>query len=395
MKTFGKVILGIIVVFMGVIVFNYVNSVAVHKSVGYQGDKAYLDNDLSFFKNRFEYHKEEPLLHEEISFLVSDEYIIDNELELTEKEVSLEFYIFHSANVSKDKGNYLTILVKDLVLPEGIKEEKYLDLYFKYDAYQPKAEEAFNIVKIGKENWYLQWIKVTFDNINSIELKHGSLSLYEYDLDVPLLKAENHDLMHLVNKKDESYNILRKISEEVFPMSTPERSGSLKAEVDYEIFFNVRLAFDVAYKEDLYLSGEFNDWALADEEYKLKKNSSGIYTTKISFKSNYDEVYYAITTTDGFVGVNEEGNIDYLSYLFIKTDQEISDYNIVKSYIIKFDDYEYYKWITMGVYVGILLLTAGSVFGVTMYKNKKRRENRAIKAYEDKNPSPKVEETEQ
>jgi len=61
MKIFGKVILGIVAVFFGMMIFNYLNSIGVHKAVGEQGDVAYLNNDFSFFKDRFEYHQDTPL----------------------------------------------------------------------------------------------------------------------------------------------------------------------------------------------------------------------------------------------------------------------------------------------------------------------------------------------
>src|SRR5690554_4418451 len=282
MKTFGKVILGIIVVFLGITIFNYANSVGVHKAVAEQGDAAYINEDISFFKNRFEYHLETPLLEEKVEFTISDEYLEEKELEdVEDKTVSFDLFLFHSANVTKESGNYLTVFVKD----------PYLDMFFEYTAYIPKTDESFSIVKIGDENWYLQWIKITLDNINGFTLKHDDLVLYEYSLEEPLLKAENYDLIRIVNKEDQIHGVVEKISDEKINLDNLiDRNYLPGLEVSYELEIMFRLNGNLDYKEDLYLSGEFNDWAIGDERYKLSKNRDDVYNTMISYNSKYKEV---------------------------------------------------------------------------------------------------------
>lgn len=376
MKTFGKIILGIIIIFAGIGIFSYVNGVAVHKAVGEQGDAAYLNKDLTFFKNRFEYHVDTPLFAEAIEFEISDEYLEENGLEeIEEKTVSFELYIFHSANATKQQGNYLTVLVKDLILPEEIKRETYLEMFFEYNVYKPKKEEPFNIVKIGKENWYLQWIKITLDNINGFTLKSGNLVLYNYDLEEPFLKAEDHDLIHLINKKDYLYNVVVNISDELIVLEDVLRDYAPGEEKSYELNLEIRLDGELKFKGDLYLSGEFNDWAIGNESYKLTKNKDDIYSTKINYGSGFNELYYTFTTLDGKVAVDKENNLKYYKYNYIDSEKDLSDYDIIKSEMVNFNQYSYYKWIAMGIYVGVLVIILAIIFFVTVMSNKKTQQN--------------------
>lgn len=373
MKIFGKVILGIVAVFFGMMIFNYLNSIGVHKAVGEQGDVAYLNNDFSFFKDRFEYHQDTPLLEKHVEFMLDDEYIERKELgEVEDKTVKFDLYIYHSANVSKDKGNYLTVLVKDLIVPKELEEAPYLETIFKYNAYRPRKNEAINIVKIGKENWYLQWIKITLDNINSFMLIHDDLLLYEHDLTEPFLRAEDHDLIHKIEKKDAAYCVVEGLSEGEEELTMADRESTEGLELkEYLIDFKLRLDGNLSKKEELYLSGEFNDWAIADERYKLTKNSEEVFSTKINYDSYYDEVYYTITTKDGRCALDSEGNVKYYKYEFLNKDSTMADYDIVKSGIVKFNKYDYYKWIGISVYVLIIGSIITTIYLVKAHKERK------------------------
>lgn len=373
MKTFGQIILGAIAIFIGITIFNYTESTAFHKAVGEQGDAAYLNDDLEFFKNRFEYHKDTPLFEESVLFELSDEYLEENKLEdIENKEVSLDIYIFQSANIVKNKGNYLTFLIKDLILPEEISEPPYLDLYFTHSSYKPKKVESIGVVKIGDENWYLQWVQILLDDIVTFTLKQDDLVLYEYDEEEPLLKAEEHDLIRKIEKKDKVQGIVKGFSEEKLELSY-ERNYEPDEIVEYELDFLFRLNEDLDIKEDLYLSGEFNNWEIGNERYKLVKTREGIYKTKINYDSGYDEMYFTLTTLDGKSAIDNNEDVEYFVYNFINQEDELSDYDIVESFVVTFTEYNYYKYISLGVYVGVIAIVVVIIAVVVVQSNKKER----------------------
>ena len=365
MKSFGKVILGIIIAFFAIIIFNYTSSFALHKDVGKQGDEAYVSNDLTFFKNRFEYHKEEPLFEKHIEFEIEINEVIE--------EGSFDLYMFHSANIKQEKGNYLAVLVKDLKVPERVKLTQMLNLYFDYSG-SKREEDPFAIVKIGKENWYLQWIKIKERDILGFKLKHGEILLYEYDLEEPLLKVENLDLVHIIEKKEVSYGVITSMSNDAIDLGFDERKSLDVKETEYEVKFEYILGSGVELKEDLYLSGEFNNWEVGNENYKLKKNKSGVYQITLDIESEFDDVYYNIVTKDGYVVSDKDNNVRYFIYEFVSSDDKnLADFNIFKSEQVSFNGFSYYKWIAMGIYFGVLLTV-----GLLIYFLNKRKVKKAV-----------------
>ena len=174
----------------------------------------------------------------------------------------------------------------------------------------------------------MQWIKIKERDILGFKLKHGEILLYEYDLEEPLLKVENLDLVHIIEKKEVSYGVITSMSNDAIDLGFDERNSLDVKETEYEVKFEYILGSGVELKEDLYLSGEFNNWEVGNENYKLKKNKSGVYQITLDIESEFDDVYYNIVTKDGYVVSDKDNNVRYFIYEFVKSFDN-SDHNLV------------------------------------------------------------------
>jgi uncharacterized membrane protein YukC len=69
--------------------------------------------------------------------------------------------------------------------------------------------------------------------------------------------------------------------------------------------------------------------------------------------------------------LDSEGNVKYYKYEFLNKDSTMADYDIVKSGIVKFNKYDYYKWIGISVYVLIIGSIITTIYLVKAHKERK------------------------
>lgn len=337
MKTFVKILLGIVVAFFGISAFRYFEGKGFNKDVAEQGDAAIVANNFEFFQNRFEYYKEEPLV-KKYDVKVDD-------------DISFDLFVYHQANVKKSKGNYLTFLVHDLTIEN---KAPYLKLLFDFKVNEQPEDKFISLVKVGEENWYLQWIRLSLDEITSFRIYHEDILLYEHAGLEPFLSDADFDLTHFIQNKNLVNGVIFGLSNEPNILEPVSQGNELEEEIMYEIDFNFLFA-EFKTDQDLFLSGPFNDWEEKNDKYKLYKDRSNLYSTKINVTSKFEKLIFKVTASDGSVVVDEDNNVRYFTYDFIDTENaQLEDFNIFKSNEPSFNNYNYYKWVAISVYVVVI-----------------------------------------
>lgn len=344
MKTFVKILLGFVIAFFGISVFRYFEGQGFNKAVAEQGDAAVLANDFEFFQNRFEYYKEEPLVQEHVE---------------VDEDVSFDLYVYHQANIKQAEGNYLTFLVHGLTIEN---QAPYLKLLFDFKINKQEEDKFISLVKVGDENWYLQWIRLSLDEIKSFNIHHNDLLLYEYEDEKPFLSAQDFDLTHFIKNENLATGIIDGMSSEPSILEPASQGNELAEEITYNVDFQFLLS-GFKTEEDFFISGYFNDWDETNDQYKLKKDKNGLYSTNFEIKSKYEKLVFKITTGNGEIVVDKDNNVRYFTYDFIDAENsQMEDYNIYKSNEPSFNSYNYYKWVAILIYVGIIAGIGALIF---------------------------------
>ncbi len=353
MKTLGRILIGIAVLFLGMTAFNYANGLAIHKDISEQGDAGVKDNDLTMFINRFEYYKETPLI---------DEHIIVND------DVSFDLNIYQQANVKNNAANYLTVLVRNLTIED---REKELKLKIDYKVTKQEEKDYITLISIGEENWYLQWMGLLFDEIDSISIYHENLLLYEYEGEKPFLSAKDYDMASFIKGNSVYNGVLTNIAKDIEYTNIPDRGANLGEEILYEIDFNFKTT-GLDELGDLYLEGYFNDFNTDHETYKLIKNKNGLYENKFNFTSEYERLVFTLVTEEGDVVTNGDGEVVYFIFNYLDEENfDINNFDIYKSIPQDFDKYSHYKWIVLIIYSAVLIIISVIVFLVKNPKSSK------------------------
>lgn len=357
MNSVGKILLGIVVLFLGITIFNYANSYSLHRDIYEQGDEAIKNDDLTVFINRFEYYKEEPLVDEKIT--VND-------------DVSFNLHIYQQANTKQGTVNYLTVLVTNLTI-EDRKDE--LKLQIDYKATKRKDDEYVSLVSIGEENWYLQWIGLLFDEIESISIYHEDLLLYKSEEGKPFLRVEDYDMANFIKGKSFYNGVITHLGEDLEYVDIPDRGLELDQEKLHEIDFSFKVS-GIEDLGDLYLEGHFNGFQTNHENYKITKSKDGIYREKFNFTSKYEKLIFTLVTEDGKVVTDKEGNVVYFTYEYLDTENfDYNDYGIKESIKVSFNKYSYIKWVVLAIYAGIMIL---GIVLVNYVRSNKQQKNQPI-----------------
>lgn len=353
MKKAVKIIFIIISVILAAILFYNVNILGVHKEIRLKGDQAYLEKDYSFFKNVYEYYKDEPL--------------IDEEVELDDG-TSFKIKVFQQANAKTYKQNYLSFLVEDFSIEN---KSKVLDLKLDYKFKTNEDDLNKQLVKLGDENWYLQWVTTTLDELKGFELSYENKLLYKYQNEV-FLDVNEYDMASFI-KGDNIVNLIGvKASNEEVDLGPISSGEELEEEKEYEVSFNILLD-DFTFEDDVYLSGPFNDWKLNDEDYKLIKMRNNLYSETFKFSSKHEKLVFRVNSGDEFL-VDEQLNVLYYEHEFNDKDsKDLNDYGIYEAERIFFNTYSYYKWVALAVYFVVVLTIYIVINVITNKRNNSKK----------------------
>ena len=229
-------------------------------------------------------------------------------------------------------------------------------MLFDFKINKQEEDKFISLVKVGEENWYLQWIRLSLDEIKSFKIHHNDLLLYEYVDEEPFISDQDFDLTHFIKNENLVSGVIDGFSSEPNIVSPSSQGSELAEEVTYNVHFQFLLA-GFKTDEDLFLSGFFNDWDESNENYKLKKDRNNLYSAKIDIKSKYEKLVFKITTSNGQTIVDEDNNIRYFTYDFVDpSNSTLEDYNIFKSNEPSFNSYSYYKWISIAIYVAVIAI---------------------------------------
>ncbi len=329
MKTFGKILFGIVVILVGLRLYSCSYAGAFNKYISEEGDKAIVNDDLSFFKNRFEVYLKTPLIEETITL---------------NDDVSFNLHIYQQAY---QNDNFLTVLVDNLSIE---KASNTLDLTIVSTI---GGTRKFEMLRIGKENWYLQWVQLFLDEIKEIKIAHGDDILYHYDDEAGFLGASDFDLAALAAGENSINGVITKTTNN--PVDPNFTDASVGEEKEYEVRLNFAFA-DKDLEDELYLSGNFNNWQENDNDYLLKKDKkTGYYTAKIKIKTDYEALVFKLLTKSGKTITDKDNNIIYYTKELIDEENfDLANYNIEKSEKLNFSKYSYYSWIALGAYILVI-----------------------------------------
>lgn len=322
MKTFGKILFSIMIIFLGLQIYSFVSSLSTNKSIGKQGDKAFLEEDVTFFNSIFEYYKEDVVFEDS-----NDDF---------------KLRIF---NVGTKDNNLL------IFLAEGIKQEdsnKVLKLYLKLKS---GKEVEQHLIAAGNEDWYLQWLyleglyenQLVFDEIHEIKISFSDDQLIYEKQGNPILSVKDYDITSYLNNK----NVLHAIVNKVGSVNEIDFNEEIGETVEYDLSVKVLLNEDLN-KDDVYLIGNFNNFDINDKSFKLtNKKDTFLYEGSFEdLKIIGDEIQYSIVINGEIEVDNDDNPIIYSKKL--TNDSDLSLFNIYKTETrVRLNDYNWIKWVGM------------------------------------------------
>lgn len=348
MKILGKVLFGLVVMFFGLSLFQCTQQSTFTEAISYEADQAIKEKDYTFFKSIFPQHANSDLLKEEVS----------SEL------ISFNLHLF----LVGSENNSSIIFIVDSYSNKP--SSKTLKLNVKTNN---KEEVSYDLVSLGKENWYLQWLhldrlydgQLFVEDILDFQIKDEETLLYDFDESSGALivsndsniqsyiKHQNVAISHprtFINKADATLN--EAVSEK----------GSSKT---YSQTFNVTLGDDT--EKEVYVIGNFNNYNLEDKTYKLTKGNGSDYTATFDITTDDKVLYYYIIVGDEVASDGSEA----LQYQRIYVDKEtnLTEVNLNTVTPIKLNRYQYKIWLTMVVYLIIAGLSMWAIF----FRKKKTR----------------------
>ncbi len=345
MKILGKILFGIIVMFFGLSLFRCSQQSAFTEAVSYEADKAIKNNDYTFFKSIFKERAKDDLLSEVVKD-ENDEVLFNLNLFLVGSENNSSI-IFLLDDYNKDPR------------PESLKL-----------TVKTNKEEAleYELVSIGKENWYLQWLHLdslylnqTFiEDILDFKVKDGDKVIYDFNDELnPLITANEANIKDYVKKT----NVATSYGKEFVSKDTAVLNELVSAkgtEKTYKQTFNVTL--DKETDKDVYIIGNFNNYDLTNKTYELTKDKKD----KLSYKGTFDittddkELYYYVLVGDTIV--SENGNPKQFVRTYVSKDTDLIDVNIETVKPIKLNKYQYKIWVAMIVYLVVVALLTWAIF---------------------------------
>lgn len=345
MKLLGKILFGIIVIFFGLSLFRCSQQSAFTEAVSYEADKAIKNNDYTFFKSIFQERAKDDLLSEVIKD-ENDEVLFNLNLFLVGSEQNSSIIFLLDSYNKNPRPESLKLVIKT------------------------NKEEAleYELVALGKENWYLQWLHLdmlyqnqTFiEDILDFKVKDDDKVLYDFNDELnPLITANEANLKAYIKRA----NVAISYSNETISKDTATLDELVSAKgtsQTYKQTFNVTLNEET--DKDVYIVGNFNNYDLTDKTYELTKDKKD----KLSYKGTFDittddkELYYYVLVGDTIV--SENGAPKQFTRTYVNKDTDLIDVNIETIKPVKLNKYQYKIWIAMLVYLVIVALLTWALF---------------------------------
>ena len=357
MKFLGRVLYGFVILIIGLNVFTQTRNYAYTKSIGLNGETAVNEGNYDYFRGLRGYYLSDDVISEIITL----------------EEISFNLHAFLQSN---GDFNVLTVVVDDL---EGLDTEM---LNIKITDTGGNFEQQ--LVKINEGNWFIQYVFLENLYANQPDLRDDILDvsiwhvpnpneetivpLYDYDeTQGPLLTAKESNLAAIITGLNHlDHNPIKTIaaSDAIAAVPTEQAKGALKTYKD--VIFRVKAPKDVT--GDAYISGNFNNWAEADSNYKLSYNeSTKTLEGKFDITTDYTTIQYQINFPNNLVEVDELDQVVLHTHTLLTPDSvTLSDYNIVKVASglpeYKFNEYNWVIWRNMGIFALIFAVLTYLIF---------------------------------
>lgn len=368
MKFLGRVLFGFVILIIGLNVYTQSRNYAYTKSIGLNGETAVNEGNYDYFRGLRGY------------YLIGD---VINET-ITLEEISFNLHAFLQSN---GDFNVMTVVVDHL---EGIDTQM---LNIKVTGTGGNFEQQ--LVKIGEGNWFIQYIFLENLYVNQPDLRDDILDvsiwyvdaqdeetivpLYDYDeTQGPLLSAKASNLAAVIsglNHLDHNPSKTITESEAILTAPTEQTKGTSKTYKD--VIFRVKAPKDVT--GDAYISGNFNNWAEADSNYKLTYNkTTKTLEGKFNITTDYTTIQYKINFSDNLVEVDADNNVVLHTHTLLTPDNvTLSNYDIVKVESglpeYKFNEYNWVIWRNMGIFALIF-----AVLTYLLFFRKKRKKTKNV-----------------
>lgn len=347
MKILGRILFGLVVMFFGLSLFQCTQQSTFTEAIRDKADEAIINNDYTFFKSIFPQHQITDL--ESINITGDESFNLHAFLVGSQTNSTIIFVVDGYSKTPRPET--LKLVVKT------------------------NSQEAlgFDLVSLGKENWYLQWIhldklfqgQVFIEDILDYQIKDGETVLYDFDESTgPLIMANDANIQAYVKKENIAIthpNSYLDITEAILDESISEK-GTSKT---YKQVFNVTYQSDV--EAEVYVVGNFNDYNLDDKTYKLTKNKANYYTGTFDITTDDTDLYYYVVV-DGKV-VSEAGVAKQYHKTYVSEDTDLKTLNIETVTPVKLNKYQYKVWITLSVYLVVAALSMWVLF----FRKKKPR----------------------
>ena len=357
MKFLGRVLFGFVILIIGLNVFTQSRNYAYTKSVGLNGDAAVNEGNYDYFRGLRGYYLIDDVINETINL----------------EEISFNLHAFLQSN---GDFNVMTVVVDHL---EGIDTQM---LNIKVTGTGGNFEQQ--LVKLSEGNWFIQYIFLENLYVDQPDLRDDILDvsiwyvdtqdeetivpLYDYDeTQGPLLSAKASNLAAVIsglNHLDHNPSKTMVQSEAIQTVPTEQTKGTSKTYKD--VIFRVKAPKDVT--GDAYISGNFNNWAAANSNYKLTYNeTTKTLEGKFDITTDYTTIQYQINFPNNLVEVDADNNVVLHTHTLLTLDNvTLSDYNIVtvESGLpeYKFNEYNWVIWRNMGIFALIFAVLTYLLF---------------------------------
>ncbi|HHT39606.1 MAG: hypothetical protein RBS76_04030 [Acholeplasmatales bacterium] len=299
MKTFGKILVMILIFFVGIQLFGFLSRIANNKAIGKLGDEAIVEENDEFFRSIFEYYQE-GLIYQG-----------------SKGDFNLNIY-----NVATKDNNLL------LFLATGI-DKKITNNVLNFSLKLKSGREIENIlISIGEEAWYLQWLYLEnlYDKQQILEDIVGLKITYTEKKDEEVLVFEDKEAV--ISESD--YNIVSYLKgdntlyaylDNIAALELEEKELAEGETNNYKLVVKALITEEIV--GDVYLIGNFNDYDINDKSYKLTKSEQGI-SYKIAEETEKTTFFYQ-SEGEKFQAVEIRG--DTIEYLFVIDGEIAGDEN--------------------------------------------------------------------
>lgn len=346
MKILGRILFGLVVMFFGLSLFQCTQQSTFAEAIAYEADNAIKENDYTFFKSIFPQRAKTDLLNE----VVEEETTSFNlNLYLVGSEANSSI-IFLVDNYSKSPR------------PQSLK------LFIQSNS---KQDLQFDLVSLGKENWYLQWIHLDklfegqafIEDVLDFQIKDDTVLLYDFDESTgPLIASNDANLQSYIKKENVAIahaQTFINIADATLDETVSEKVTSTK----HKQTFQVNLL--EATNQDVYVIGNFNNYDVTDKKYKLTKGKGNDYKGTFDIETDDKDLYYYVLVGDKIISENNLAKQYQRTY--VSKDTNLETLNIETITPIKLNKFQYKVWIVMIAYLAI----SGVMVWLLFFRKKK------------------------